>query len=76
MFEFISNTLTNIANFFVSVWEFLTNLFKEIGMMVTYLGQIVRTIPSYFTWLPASVLAVLVLTFSIIIIYKVIGREG
>lgn len=76
MFEFISNTLTNIANFFVSVWEFITNLFKEIGMMVSFLGQIVTTVPNYFRWLPTSVLAVLILTFSIIIIYKVIGREG
>lgn len=76
MIDFITNTLKNIADFFVSVWNFIINLFREIGYMVKFLGEIVATIPSYFTWLPPTVLVLLLLVVSIIVIYKVIGREG
>ena len=76
MFEFISNILTNIANFFSSVWDFITHVFEEIVYIIQLLGTTISSIPSYFTWLPGSVVALIILTISIVVIYKVMGREG
>lgn len=76
MFEFISNILTNIANFFSSVWDFITHVFEEIVYIIQLLGTTIASIPSYFTWLPGSVVALIILTISIVVIYKVMGREG
>ena len=76
MFEFIGNILQNIANFFVSIWEFITHVFEEIVYIIKLLGAAVASIPSYFTWLPGSVIALILVTIAIVVIYKVAGREG
>lgn len=76
MFEFISNLLQNIANFFSSVWDFILNLINDIVFVVQSLAKVVATIPQYFGWLPTGVLSVLLMIFAVVVIYKVMGREG
>lgn len=76
MFEWISEVLTNIANFFSTLWDFIINLFEEIVYIIGILGSVIVNIPSYFTWLPASVLALIVLAIGIVVVYKIAGREG
>lgn len=76
MFEWIGEILNNIANFFTTAWDFIIHVFEEIVYIVTLLGNIILNIPSYFTWLPASVLALLVIGIGIVVIYKIAGREG
>ncbi len=76
MFEFIGNLLQNIVTFFSSVWDFILNLINEIVFLVQSLAKVVVTIPSYFTWLPSGVLATLLVIIAVVVIYKVMGREG
>lgn len=76
MFEFIGNLLQNILNFFSSLWELLVNLVNDVVFVVQSLAKVVTTIPSYFNWLPAGVLATLVVIIAVVVIYKVMGREG
>lgn len=76
MFEFISNILTSIGNFFSTVWDFLIHFFEEIVYVVKLLGTVIISIPSYFTWLPGSVISLIVLGIGIVVIYKIMGREG
>lgn len=76
MFQWLQEFLTNIGNFFSTLWDFVINFFKEIVYIVKLLGSVITNIPSYFTWLPGSVLALIILAVAIVVIYKVTGREG
>lgn len=76
MFEWIGNLLNNIVNFFSTLWDFIIHIFEEIVYIVKLLATVVINIPSYFTWLPASVIALIVLAIGIVVIYKIAGREG
>lgn len=75
MFEFISEVLTNIANFFKTAWDFVISFFKEIVYIIQLLAGVVVNMPSYFTWLPSVVTTLLLTGISIIVVYKVIGRD-
>lgn len=75
MFEFISETLTNIANFFKTAWDFVINFFKEIVYVIELLGSVIANMPSYLTWLPATVTTLIITGITIIVIYKVVGRS-
>lgn len=75
MISFIGNLLESIANFFTSVWNFIINLVEDIVYVVKLAGQVIAEIPSFFTWLPPAVLALLVALISIVVIYKVVNRD-
>lgn len=74
----------------MSVFEIIHAMTDFMNLMMIYLGQVVRDtifvlellgsffthIPSYFSWLPGSLVSVLVTLISIVIVYKVLGREG
>ncbi len=56
--------------------DFLLNTIKDLAYMVQLLGQFILDIPAYLSWLPAGVVAIFITIFSIVVIYKIIGREG
>lgn len=76
MIQWISNLLENIVNFFSTLWDFIIHIFEEIVYIIKLLATVVINIPSYFTWLPTSVIALIVLAIGIVVIYKIAGREG
>lgn len=75
MLQFLTESITRIIEFFKTVWDFVINFFKEIVYIIQLLLSVVESLPSYFVWLPATVTALLVTGLSIIVIYKVIGRD-
>lgn len=74
----------------MSVFEILHAITDFMNLMMIYLGQVVRDtifvlellgsffvhIPAYFSWLPEALVSVLITLISIVIVYKVLGREG
>lgn len=68
--------LKGIGNAIVSVIDFVMGLFEDLVYMIKLLGQVVLNIPNYFSWLPPQILALVVLIISIVVIYKILGREG
>lgn len=75
MLSSIANILADIGNFFSSIVSFITKLFSDLVYVVQLIGETVAEIPSYFSWLPASVVAAIVALFAIVVIYKVLGRD-
>lgn len=59
--------LNNITGF---IWQFFTDLVYVIHL----LNKALTAIPSYFSWLPVGVVGLLGLTFSLVIVFKVVGR--
>lgn len=76
MFDAIISFFESIGTFFSTVWDFIIDFFNGLISVVTMTGEFVLMIPDYFSWLPASVLALVVAIFSVVVIYKIIGREG
>lgn len=75
--------MQGLINFFSSIvdgiklaFDFLFDMIKDLGYVVRLLGSFIVKIPSFFSWLPAGVVAILVTTFGIVLIYKLLGREG
>lgn len=68
--------LQTIADFFVAIFEIVMSLIRDIIEMVKMLGDFVLQIPSLFDWLPQAVVGTIVTIFGVVVIYKIIGREG
>lgn len=56
--------------------EFLISTMKDIVFIVKSTGVVLASIPSYFSWLPAELLTILLSIFAVVVIYKILGREG
>ncbi len=56
--------------------DFLISFIEDIVYIVKITGEFVLEIPTYLAWLPGPVLAIVVTVFGVVVIYKVMGREG
>lgn len=72
----MGSLLQSIADFFVAIFEIVMGLIRDIVQMVKMLGEFVGKIPDLFGWLPPAAVSLIVVLFSVVVIYKVIGREG
>ena len=66
----------NIADGVVAAVEYLGSLLSDIAYMVTLVGVFVAKIPVYFSWLSPTVVSLIVMAFGVVVIYKILGREG
>lgn len=65
-----------IADVITGVVSFVISLFKDLISMIMMLWDVVANIPAYFSWLPAEIIALLVTLISVVVMYKILGREG
>lgn len=72
----IVSFFTGIGNAIVSAFDFVISFFSDLVYVIQLLGKVVLSIPGYFSWLPGSVSTLLVTLFAIVVIYKILGREG
>lgn len=72
----IIDFFTSVGSIISTVINFVVKLFSDLIMMLQLLAKFIVNIPSYFGWLPASVVAIIVTIFTIVVIYKILGREG
>lgn len=70
------NFIKGIGNAIVSVIDFVMGLFEDLVYMIKLLGQVILNIPNYFSWLPSQVLSLIVIIITVVVIYKILGREG
>lgn len=67
--------LSGIGDFFVGLGQFVVGLFEDIVLVVRLTGKLLLSIPDYFAWLPPSALALVVVIFGVVVVYKVLGRD-
>lgn len=72
----VADFLKAIGDVILGVVDFVISFFSDIVFMVQMLGDLAAAIPTYFNWLPTSVLSGLLLVFTLVILYKILGREG
>lgn len=72
----IVSILQSIGNFFASVVDFVVQLLTDLVNVIILIGETVVKLPEYFNaFLPSEVVALLVAAFTVIVIYKVLGRD-
>lgn len=67
---------TGLADFVVGGFEFLIGLVRDLVYIVQLTGKAVQAIPRLFSFLPPACVALLVTIFGVVVVYKILGREG
>lgn len=74
--QVIIDFFKGFADIVSSLVDFVIDMVNDLVYVVKLLTEVLSQLPTFFTWLPAEVWAVLAVLFSIVVIYKIIGREG
>ena len=72
----IVNFLEGIGNVITSLFGFVVSFFSDLGWIINTLSWAVGIIPNLLGWIPAPILSLITLTLSVVMIYKIMGREG
>lgn len=72
IFDFLQNILDLLSNFFTWVGSLILDLVN----LATQVWRMVTLIPAFFAWLPEYITVPLIAGFSIVAVYKILGREG
>lgn len=72
----IADFLTGFGSLLLSLIKLVVNTVIDLVYMIQLLAQMLANIPAYFGWIPTAVASSIVVIFSFVIIYKVLGREG
>lgn len=70
----IIDFFTGLVNTISAVIDFVISFFQDLVYVIGMLGSLLLELPSYFTWLPSACITLVITTFSIVVIYKVLGR--
>ena len=65
-----------IADAVSAALSFLIGFIEDIVYVIKLTGQFVLCIPDYLGFLPSAVLSIVIVIFGVVVIYKVLGREG
>lgn len=71
----ILDFLNGIGNAITTAFQFLVSIIEDIAYICKLTGQAVTKIPTYFSWLPAPVLAGLVACLAVVVIFRILGRD-
>lgn len=72
----IIDFFTGLFDIIDSLVDFVISFIQDLVYVIKLTGTFVAQIPNYFAWLPSAYVALIVSIFSIVVIYKVLGREG
>lgn len=64
------------GNVIKSVFSFLIDTVMDLIYVIGLIGKMLVKIPDMIGWLPSACISLIVVTFSVVVIYKIIGREG
>lgn len=72
----IISFLQGIAAGVQAAIDFMLSMIQDVAYIVELLAKFVTQIPIYLSWLPEPLLALVVSLFAVVVIYKILGREG
>ena len=74
--ESLAEIFQSISNWFDLIFDYIFGFFGDIVYLIRITGYFLLRIPDYFSWFPSEGSTLISLTFSIVVVYKVLGREG
>lgn len=69
------NIFTSLFDIIKGIVDFIIGFFQDIVFIVKTLGQFIIKAPLMFGFLPPAVLAIFLVGITVVIIYKVVGRD-
>lgn len=72
----IINFLETIGNAISSVISFVISFFQDVIYMIQITGKVLAQLPSYLSWMPPQMSALLLILLAVVVVYKILGREG
>lgn len=76
MLKSILEFIKGFVGVVTSLVDFVISFIQDLVYIVKLCATFVAKIPTLFGWLPASVVAIIVMIFAVVVIYKIMGREG
>lgn len=76
MLDTILDYISNIIDLLYSFFSAVGDLLHDIAVMVVEVGKAVLYVPELLSWLPMRVIALLTTAFTVVVCYKILGREG
>lgn len=70
------NFFETIGDIIVSLVEFVISFFSDVVWIIETLVWAVGQFPVFLGWIPGPIQAVILITLSVVVIYKIMGREG
>lgn len=74
--EALLNFFEGFADFIFAIGDFIISGIMDIGTVIMATGMIAMQIPSYFAWMPTELVVMIVFVFAVVVLYKILGREG
>lgn len=75
MLEKIWKVIKQLGELISAIVNFVVDFVEDLVYAVKLVAEWIANIPDYFSWLPASLVALLVTIFAIVAIYKILGRD-
>ena len=76
MLETIKDFFVTFMGIVTALVDFVIGFVEDIVYVVQLTADFVAKIPYYFVWLPDVCVSLIVAIFAVVVIYKVLGREG
>lgn len=70
------NFFTGLVEVIKTVIDFLIGFIEDLVELVVLVGQAALEIPKLFGMLPPPIIAALTIGLSVVVIFKILGREG
>ena len=74
--EAVIDFFVGITDVLTSLIEFVISIVADLVYVVQLTGVFVSKIPFIFSFFPQEILAIIILMFGVVVIYKILGREG
>lgn len=72
----IVDFLKGIGTAITSIFDFIISFFQDLVYAIQLCGKVLLNLPSYLGWIPSSFLSIIMVLFGIVVVYKILGREG
>lgn len=72
----ILDFFTGLIDIVFSLVDFVISFIGDLLYVIQLTGNFLLQIPNYFGWLPSAFVTLIVTIFGVVVIYKVLGREG
>lgn len=72
----IINFFSGLVDVVGGLVDFVIGFIGDIVYLVQLTAKAVASVPTYFSWVSPQVLTLLVSIFAVVVLYKILGREG
>lgn len=74
--QVIIDFLSGIGDLISAAFDWLITSILDLAHIASMLTQVVANVPAYFAWLPDECASIFAVILSVVVLYKILGREG